>query len=225
MQHAINREELVAATFGPEECKPSVQPWPPEYWAYNANIGPDRFAHDPALSRRLLAEAGLPNGFGFTLEVSNVTAYPPVAEVLRAQFGAVGIDMQIRVTESAQVRENFQVSKSSDAALGVWGGSLDPSEYIAASHLPGGSYNPGDLETPGVAEFAAAGLEATDTEERAPIYQEMTDVLFGEEQPGSQIVLCNRTSVRVNSPQLALNGAGVLLSGAYDWRYLTKSAS
>ena len=225
MQHAVNREELVTATFGHEECTPGVQPWPAAYWAYSEDIGAERFAHDPELARTLLAEAGLAGGFSFTMEVSNVTAYPPVAEVLRAQFGEVGIDMRIHVTESAQVRENFQVNRSSDAALGVWGGSLDPSEYVAAAHLPGGSYNPGDLETPGIGELAQMGLEATDLKGRRPIYHEMTDILFGEEQPGSQIVLCNRTSVRVNSPQLTMNGAGVLLSGAYDWRYLTKSAS
>jgi hypothetical protein len=91
MQHAIDREALTEATFGQEECAPSTQPWAEGYWARHPDMDIDHWEHDPDLARSLLADAGLEDGFSFELLVPNVSAYPPVAEVIQSDLAAVGM--------------------------------------------------------------------------------------------------------------------------------------
>jgi peptide/nickel transport system substrate-binding protein len=58
------------------------------------------FAYDPAQAKRLLAEAGYPNGF----EAGDLTPFPPILQVAEAvgnYLGAVGIRTQVRSLERA----------------------------------------------------------------------------------------------------------------------------
>jgi peptide/nickel transport system substrate-binding protein len=55
--------------------------------------------YDPPKAKRLLAEAGYPNGFEFTIKVPQMSYTTRAAEILQAMFGEVGVKMNIVPSE------------------------------------------------------------------------------------------------------------------------------
>jgi peptide/nickel transport system substrate-binding protein len=69
-------------------------------WAYNP--GELRYTRDVTKANKLLDEAGYPrdtSGVRFPLSIVYDTAFAKLAEVLRDQFGAVGIELQLKLME------------------------------------------------------------------------------------------------------------------------------
>jgi peptide/nickel transport system substrate-binding protein len=58
-----------------------------------------RLAYDPARAKALLAEAGYPDGFSFTLKAPQMAYAGRSAEILQALFADVGVTMKIETTE------------------------------------------------------------------------------------------------------------------------------
>src|SRR4030095_6864683 len=67
----INRREIIASVLGGRGAiTTKIPPCDAPFGYSGDDKGLPYYAHDPALSRRLLAEAGLANGLDTTLEVS-----------------------------------------------------------------------------------------------------------------------------------------------------------
>jgi peptide/nickel transport system substrate-binding protein len=54
---------------------------------------------DPAKAKALLAEAGYPNGFTFTIKTPQMAYAPRSAQVMQAMFADIGVTMNIEPTE------------------------------------------------------------------------------------------------------------------------------
>jgi peptide/nickel transport system substrate-binding protein len=66
-------------------------------------VGPDkRLPHDPALARKLLAEAGYPNGFSVTLDCVNIAWRENVCQAATAMLTQVGIRTTLRSSPTNQ---------------------------------------------------------------------------------------------------------------------------
>ncbi|SMC98670.1 ABC transporter substrate-binding protein [Rhizobium sp. RU36D] len=55
--------------------------------------------YDPEKAKALLAEAGYPNGFSFTIKTPQMAYAPRSAEVMQAMFAEIGVTMTIEPTE------------------------------------------------------------------------------------------------------------------------------
>lgn len=103
INHAINRDLLIKGVldgFGMRVASVST----PEYDGFDPNIR--GFEYDPARARRLMAEAGFPNGF--TIEASFPTGAangPEVMTFIAAQLSEIGIRMVIREMAASQQRD------------------------------------------------------------------------------------------------------------------------
>jgi peptide/nickel transport system substrate-binding protein len=98
--HAINKDEVLkGAMFGFGKILGSnVDPLNPYYVDVSRRV-----PYDPAKAKKLLAEAGYPNGFDAVLKVSPAYYYTVrSAEVLVSQFGKVGIRTKIEQIEWGQ---------------------------------------------------------------------------------------------------------------------------
>ncbi len=94
LTHAINRDAIVSRVMD-GLATPAGQMVPPGFGGYNPEIAVP--AYDRELSRRLLAEAGYPNGFGVTLHCPN-DRYVNDARVCQAvgqQFAQVGLKVKV----------------------------------------------------------------------------------------------------------------------------------
>lgn len=99
-------------------------------YAYDPNLQP-QYPYDPAMARRLLAEAGYPNGL-------EVELYSPsgrylkdkeISEAVVAMLGQVGIRARLSTPEWGKIWPDIQAGRSSFYLLGR-GAVEDPSEYL-----------------------------------------------------------------------------------------------
>ena len=105
--HAIDRESIVKNIVGPggevlnAVCSPSQTGCTQE--------GATVYAYDPALSRKLLAEAGFPNGFSL-----DIVAYRErnQTEAIISYLQAVGIKARLTTMQYAAMREMVRANKS-----------------------------------------------------------------------------------------------------------------
>jgi peptide/nickel transport system substrate-binding protein len=98
--HAINKEEVLkGAMFGHGKILGSnVDPTNPFFVDVSKRVG-----HDPAKAKKLLAEAGYPNGFDAVFKVAPQYYYTVrSAEVVTSQFAKVGIRATIQQIEWGQ---------------------------------------------------------------------------------------------------------------------------
>lgn len=115
MQKAINLEEVAAAFYGYDELTlPGL--WDPALAGWTT-VGTwsdevmDDFAYDPTAAKQLLADAGYPNGFSFTVAI-DAMANQELFELAKGYFAEVGIQMEITVL--SDMSEGRQVQGSRD---------------------------------------------------------------------------------------------------------------
>jgi peptide/nickel transport system substrate-binding protein len=69
------------------------------------------YPHDPNKARKLLAEAGFPNGFSLDVFTSESESYSRAYELMQAQMKKIGIDLKISVVDHAtfhtRIRQNL----------------------------------------------------------------------------------------------------------------------
>lgn len=211
LDYAINREAIAEGIFG-GFCQPTRQPFPETSWAFNSEVGHGLEVYDPAEAKRLLAEAGYPDGFEFTALGSPITGYKTLAEVLQAQFADIGVTMNLEITD--QLSSLFSVDKTYPAIVVAYAPTADPSGVLDNVYLPSGLSNPGELDNPVLDGLAQQGLESVDTAERAPIYQEMAAEIMSMDS--AYYPICMRTRQEFFVP--GTSGISIYVSGARDWR-------
>ena len=115
MQKAINLEEVATAYYGYDELTlPGL--WDPALTSWST-VGTwddelmDEYTYDPEGAKQLLAEAGYPDGFSFTVAIDAI-ANPEIFELAKGYFAEVGIDMEITIL--SDMSEGRQVQSSRD---------------------------------------------------------------------------------------------------------------
>jgi peptide/nickel transport system substrate-binding protein len=86
---------------------------------------------DPALAKKLLAEAGLANGFKTSLafSVGNAATAEPVAALAKEALGAIGVDLEIRKLPDAQ-EAALETDKTFDMITGGSAAYLPSTDYF-----------------------------------------------------------------------------------------------
>jgi len=94
--------------------------WPFEQWPQDLK---DEYTYNPTISKKLLAEAGYPNGFKTNI-VADVAADLELLKIVKLYLSRVGIDMEIRPMESAALVAFIQTEQKHDQMAARAGGSL-----------------------------------------------------------------------------------------------------
>ena len=89
---AIDREKLLSSIWGEYgtligSMVPPTDPWYEDL----TDVNP----YDPALSEKLLDEAGYPDGFSFTLDTPTYDPHPTVAEFVQSELAKVDVTVEI----------------------------------------------------------------------------------------------------------------------------------
>lgn len=150
-------------------ARPAGELLPPGHWAHAAVAPP---THDPALARRLLAEAGA-RGLRLEYKTSNVDLRRRIAEAIASDLGAVGIEVAIRPLEWGALygdvrRGNFEIFSL------AWVGISDPDLYFGWLHSsmrPPRGNNRGAYSNPDVDELTAAARREAAPALRAERYR------------------------------------------------------
>jgi peptide/nickel transport system substrate-binding protein len=127
---------------------------------------------DVARAKKLLAEAGLANGYSFELTILNEPPERRVGEIIQGMAKEAGFNITLRPAEFASALDEDDAGKLQAFQIG-WSGRVDPDANIHQFHTCGGSLN-----TTGVCDEAIDTLlnrarELSDQKERVEVYRQV----------------------------------------------------
>ncbi|GJD95051.1 ABC transporter substrate-binding protein [Methylobacterium iners] len=185
---AIDRSAIVEGVFG-ASGRPAKNPLPPGMWAHDDAL--PEIAFDRAAARRLLAEAGFPDGFETDLWFLPVSRpYNPngrrVADMIQADLASVGIRVRL-VTESwGAYRTALYGGVPSMMLYGWTSDNGDPDNFLnillGCKAAPPGGANLARWCDPEYDAAVQAARRAVDREERARLYRTAQGI-FRREAP------------------------------------------
>jgi peptide/nickel transport system substrate-binding protein len=185
---AINKQEIVDAFYS-GYAEVAKNPLPPTLWGYNDDI--EDYEYDPKEAKKLLAEAGYPDGFDTEIyTMSNARPYMPqpikVAEAIQSDLKEIGINAKIQTFEWATYLEKASNGEHQLALFGWTGVMADPDNFLtpnlsaANAEKPANNYAFWKNE-----EFTSLLDQARvtfDQDERANLYKHAQEI-FHEEAP------------------------------------------
>ena len=134
---------------------------------------------DIAEAKRLLAEAGYPDGFKTTLNALGVSTNPLLAELTKPQLEeALNIEVEIRVTQYA---DGYASYESGDWELANQSNGfliLEPDSIFAALYRQGGGRNYPNWSDPKIDELYEKQTRELDRVKRRALIQEAEDILL-----------------------------------------------
>jgi peptide/nickel transport system substrate-binding protein len=102
------------------------------------------YEHSTAEARRLLAEAGYPNGFKTTVEAPGTGYTPDFLDNLQItikNWKAAGIDAELKLKEYGAFISSTIYGKFDDMFFGLRGAWVDPEAYFYRPYMPGQPLN------------------------------------------------------------------------------------
>ena len=129
---AINKKAIIDGVYLSSGVA-AKNPIPPTMWSYNDAVKDD--AYDPEAAKKLLAEAGHPNGFTTDLWAMPVQRpYNPnakrIAELMQADLAKVGVKAEIKTFEWGEYRKRMQAGEHQMGMLGWTGDNGDPDNFL-----------------------------------------------------------------------------------------------
>ena len=174
----IDREEINKVVYfgmGPSAANPFAHLPPP----YNNLPIPDLPQYDPEGAKKLLADAGYPNGFDDVLMGCPSPDERKSAEVVAAQLTKIGIRCKVDEPELARLLDLFFVKFDYSFCVCGGGGNVDPEvnmvDYGPLPDLVAGYNNP-DV----IAMYKQQSQEA-DPDKRAKIWGDILNQAWGKD--------------------------------------------
>jgi dipeptide transport system substrate-binding protein len=181
---SIDLDDLVKAVFQGSGV-PTASLVPTALWGHNDQLKPRPY--DPARAKRLLAEAGYPDGFSTDLWAIPVArAYMPngrrAAEMIQADWAKIGVKANIVTYEWGEFLRRRRAGESTISEMGGTWDYPDPSELMAWQTCDGvktGS-NVEHWCNKQMNDLIARADLATNQAERAKLYQQAQQVFYDD---------------------------------------------
>jgi len=153
---------------------PIANPCGPHYLGYNKSLKPQ---FDPTKAKELLKEAGLPNGFEFTLNAPSgrYMKDKEIAEAIVGQWSRVGINAKLVLMEFGTLMTGYRNHKLSPAYLiGVSQPDLDGAQFLTTVFNSAGSY----FKDPELVAAIVEALKMADVSERRATIEKLNAEVF-----------------------------------------------
>lgn len=182
VNHAINKDQIIKAVFG-KLGSVATGPVPPSLWGLNRDLEP--YDYNPAKAKELLKKAGVAEGTSFELFALPVARpYNPngkkVAEILQAQFKAVGLNAKIVTYEIGTYWDKVDAGEF-DMCMTGWSGEPDPNDFLFRLFTPG-YLNSARWNNEEYNKLVSDARTVMDVEKRTELY-EKAQVILHEEAP------------------------------------------
>lgn len=174
MNYAVDTQEITEALFY-GLARPIDNPLFPGVFGYKET---PVYSYDPERARALLAEAGYPNGFEFTIDVEPTNA--ETAEAVAGQLSRLGITARVNVMELNALYDKYEPG-GSQAFLTSWGNSELDADATLSRNLWTGRVNAyTNYSNPEVDRLIEAGAKELDPAVRAQHYGAALDLIVAD---------------------------------------------
>jgi cationic peptide transport system substrate-binding protein len=132
LSYAINKSNILQAVyFG--QAEPANSLLPPTSWAYDKNLNIQ--GYDPLIAKKLLAEAGYPQGFQMDIWAMPVQRlYNPnalkMAELIQADLAQIGVQARIVSYEWNTFRRKLRSGEHDSVLIGWSADNADPDNFL-----------------------------------------------------------------------------------------------
>jgi peptide/nickel transport system substrate-binding protein len=197
--HAVDRKSInEAETLGASRLTGSMVPR-----SFEFALALPPYEYDPAKARRLLAEAGYPNGF----DGGDFYPYPPyfsAGEAIVANFGTVGIRMKLRTMERAALQQAWWGKKLHGVCLCTVASYGNAATRLSEQVQKDGAYARG--VDPDVEALYKQQARETDRKKREALLHQMQQLLYDRVRFGPlwEFIWPSAVGPRVADPALMM---------------------
>ncbi len=189
VNHAVNKGAIVNDILK-GTATASSGPVPPAItWAYTDQV--TKYPYDPAMAKKLLADAGYPNGFSAVFWIpesgSGMQSPKTMAQAIQADLGAVGIKVSIQTFEWGAYLNKYGKGLAQDADMAALSFMLDPGDpapmlslILDGNALPPNGFNAGYYKNAEVDKVLDAATRTMDLKKRGDLYKQMQKVVADE---------------------------------------------
>ncbi len=144
-------------------------PWASAWMGYDPDLQP--YPYDPQKAKQLLADAGYPNGFETTFNITNGAFLKDreIGEVVASQLAQVGIKVQLVPTERAKLQEDWLNGTFRGITSTAWGTTAEPDAMIAWALYKRKGFKP----DPQLDDLIDQSRRTVDTAERTKVLKQL----------------------------------------------------
>ena len=186
---AINKKAIIDGVYLTTGVA-ATNPIPPTLWSYNEAVKDDPY--DPEAAKKLLAQAGFPDGFSTDLWAMPVQRpYNPnakrIAELMQADLAKINVKAEIKSFEWGEYRKRLQAGEHQMGMLGWTGDNGDPDNFMytllgCASAKSASGSNISKFCYQPYEDLVVKAKSATKQSERDALYKK-AQVIFKEQAP------------------------------------------
>ncbi|QRG67615.1 glutathione ABC transporter substrate-binding protein [Brevibacillus choshinensis] len=178
MNYAINKDELIAGVLD-GYGKVADSPIAPNTYGYAQQ---KVYEYNPDLAKKMLAEAGVKDGFEATLWTRNSSEFIAIAENVAMQLGKVGIKAKVQAFESGTLFDMLDNNKGTDLWIGRWSPGTGEVDYGIRPNFHTKSFGPannnsGFYSNPQVDKLLDDAISTANKEESLKKYAEVQKII------------------------------------------------
>lgn len=184
VNYAFNKEPLVKIIYQ-GRAQPAKNPIPPTVWSYNDAIKPYEF--NPKKAKKLLAEAGYPDGIDVTFEaMDNPRPYMPdgaqFAQLFKDNLEASGIRLNVIVNPWKKHIEKIYSGETQMGVIGWSGDNGDPDNFLyllldVDNTEKGNAQNHAMYDNPKLHEILIKAQQSSNLKERTKLYEKAQEII------------------------------------------------
>ena len=178
ISYAINRQDIIDTVYDGEAQITGFVPPAMGKWAIDY-ASEDLYQQNIEKAKKLLADAGYPDGFETTIGVGLYDDIRDTGEVLQKQLEAIGIKAEIQNLESGQYIDAWS-NRTHEMLAGRNGAGTDPNRAVGFFFSTNGSANVWGYSNPEVDKLVELGKATVDEKEREKVYKEAQQLVLDD---------------------------------------------
>jgi peptide/nickel transport system substrate-binding protein len=185
VNYAVNRD-AISNDLLKRTATSAIGPIPPSItWAFTDQV--TKYPYDPERAKKLLTEAGYPNGFSAVFWIpesgSGMQSPKTMAQAIQADLAAVGVTASIQTFEWGAYLNKYGKGFGQDADMGAMSFMLDPGDPAPMLSLVidgKGGFRGGAYANPDVDRLLAEATRITDLKKRGDLYRQVQKLVVDD---------------------------------------------